>query len=118
MGVKKITLPVEYVTQKSGNISVAKICTPDLDGNRISLHITQVGENSVFLERPEEGHLVVQEFLTDESKKIYFEVDSRGHLLLILPNDNFDAEIDSNGHLLLKETVGTDFNEDFNDDFG
>lgn len=117
MEVKKAILPVEFVTSNEGKATVAKILVPSRNGSRISTHVSEVGEDSVFLERPEEGHLILQEFLVDEDTKIYLELDSRGHLLAILP-EGFDAEIDSNGHLILKQTVNLDTNDDFNDDMG
>lgn len=99
MESKKVILPVEYITTKDGS-GQFKAVPVEQNGTKVSIHLGSGDENSVFLDRPLEGHLMMQEFWTNENQKIYFEIDSNGHLLAILP-EGYDAFVNEDGHLIL-----------------
>lgn len=99
METKKIILPVEFITNQDGKASY-RIKVPDKEGFMMSLHLNLDYESSVFLDRPKEGHLMVQEFWGNDKDRIYLEVDKNGHLLAVLP-DGYDAFIDENGDFML-----------------
>lgn len=109
MESKRVILPSEYVTKQNGK-GTYKVSLPGENGTSLSFHVNVENESSVFLDRPQEGHLMMQEFWEKESQKVYCEVDSNGHLLVILP-EGYDAFVNDEGHFILvkgKATVVTD----------
>ena len=68
----------------------------------VRLHVNVEKENSVYLDRPQDGSLMLQEFWDSVEKKIYFDVNEKGELVAVFP-EGYDGFIDENGDLILVE---------------
>ena len=56
----------------------------------------------MYLDRPQDGSLMLQEFWDSVEKKIYFDVNEKGELVAVFP-EGYDGFIDENGDLILVE---------------
>lgn len=68
----------------------------------VRLHVNVEKEDSVYLDRPQDGSLMLQEFWDSVEKKIYFDVNEKGELVAVFP-EGYDGFIDENGDLILVE---------------
>ena len=68
----------------------------------VRLHVNVEKYNSVYLDRPQDGSLMLQEFWDSIEKKIYFDVNEKGELVAVFP-EGYDGFIDENGDLILVE---------------
>ena len=99
MESKSIVVPSTLVS-KDG-IATYSLKLPNLHNCDVSLKLNNDCSSSVFLDHPKEGELMVQELWTNSKYKIYFDLNSNGELVAILP-ENFDAYIDENGYLIVQ----------------
>lgn len=99
METVKAILPSEFISGVDGRASL-KIRVPDFDGTHLSFHLGTDKDSSVYLDRPEEGSLMMQEFWEDVAKKIYFDVSPQGDLIAVFP-DGYDGFINENGELII-----------------
>ena len=99
METKKAILPSELISGTNGRASL-KVRVPDFDGSFLSLHLGSEKETSVFLDRPQEGSLMLQEFWEDASKKIYLDISPQGDLIAVFP-DGYDGFINEQGELII-----------------
>ena len=99
METVKAILPSEFISGIDGRASL-KIRVPEFDGTYLSLHLGTDKETSVYLDRPEEGSLMMQEFWENVENKIYFDISPQGDLIAIFP-DGYDGFINENGELVV-----------------
>lgn len=103
METKKVILPTSLITTKSpGNLQMV-VGVSSIEGLDIQLHLVdEVVEDTVYLERPNCGDLVMQEFWDSVSKKVFFDINTSGELIAIFPN-GFDGFINEQGELIIVE---------------
>jgi len=101
METKKIILPSQFISKPSGR-GTYKIMPPLFEDLDVRLYMNIEGEDSVYLDRPEDGSLMLQEFWGSIEKKIYFDVNEAGELVVVFP-EGYDGFIDENGDLILVE---------------
>ena len=99
METVKAILPSEFISGVNGRASL-KIRVPEFDGTYLSLHLGTDKETSVYLDRPEEGFLMMQEFWENVDSKIYLDISPQGDLIAIFP-DGYDGFINENGELVV-----------------
>ena len=99
METVKAILPSEFISGIDGRASL-KIRVPEFDGTYLSLHLGTDKETSVYLDRPEEGSLMMQEFWENVDSKIYLDISPQGDLIAIFP-DGYDGFINENGELVV-----------------
>lgn len=101
METKKIILPSQFISKLSGR-GTYKVMPPLFKDMDVRLHVNVEKENSVYLDRPQDGSLMLQEFWDSVEKKIYFDVNEKGELVAVFP-EGYDGFIDENGDLILVE---------------
>ena len=101
METKKIILPSQFISKPSGR-GTYKVMPPLFKDMDVRLHVNVEKENSVYLDRPQDGSLMLQEFWDSVEKKIYFDVNEKGELVAVFP-EGYDGFIDENGDLILVE---------------
>ena len=101
METKKIILPSQFISKPSGR-GTYKVTPPLFKDMDVRLHVNVEKENSVYLDRPQDGSLMLQEFWDSVEKKIYFDVNEKGELVAVFP-EGYDGFIDENGDLILVE---------------
>ena len=101
METKKIILPSQFISKPSGR-GTYKVMPPFFKDMDVRLHVNVEKENSVYLDRPQDGSLMLQEFWDSVEKKIYFDVNEKGELVAVFP-EGYDGFIDENGDLILVE---------------
>ena len=98
MESKSIVLPSTLVS-KNGHATYS-LKMPNFYECDVSLKLNTECLDSVFMQNPSEGDLMVQELWVNDKYKIYFDLNSDGELIAILP-EGFDAFIDENGNLIV-----------------
>lgn len=102
METKKVVLPSVFVSKPGSPTGGASygIYPSNFEGLDVRTHLGTEKEDSVYLDRPQEGSAMLQEFWDEVKKKIYFDVNTEGKLIAIFP-EGFDGFLNNDGELIL-----------------